>query len=50
MDKAEQEAEEILVELGFIEPEELESEIVDLLREHHERILQIYRELFSPEE
>ena len=33
MDKAEQEAEEILVEQGFIEPEELEPEMAELLRE-----------------
>ena len=43
MDKAEQQAEEILVELGFIDPEELEPETAELLRQHHRRILEAFR-------
>lgn len=34
MDKAEQEAEEILIELGFAEPEDLEPEVAELLHQH----------------
>lgn len=37
---AEQEAEEILVEEGFAQPEDLEPEIAELLKEHHLRILE----------
>ena len=34
LDKAEQEAEEILILEGFADPEELEPEVAELLREH----------------
>lgn len=36
MDKAEQEAEEILVEQGFAEPEEMEPKMAELLRKMSE--------------
>jgi len=37
--KPEQEAAEILIGLGFAEPEELEPEVAELLRKHREQIL-----------
>lgn len=48
MDKAERETEEILVELGFIEPEELEPKIAELLQQYHEWILEEFTEQEKP--
>ncbi len=38
----EQEAEEILVLEGFADPEDLEPEIAELLRQHYEWILRVF--------
>ena len=42
MQTPEEQAEEILILEGFAEPEDLEPELAELLRQHHEWILQVF--------
>jgi len=49
METPEQQAAEILIGLGFAEPEELEPEIAELLRQSRERMMKIIYELVEGE-